>query len=339
MPKSPQALVGGQAIIEGVMMRAPKGIACAVRRPDGTIATRFDAHVPWTHRFLPFKLPLVRGGVTLIEAMILGTRSLLWSAEEAAKEEERRETTTWEKIAFGGVTVLSFVVGLFLFFWVPLWLTDLTGVQNGIAYNAIDGVFRLAIFFAYMYLITRWSEMRRVFQYHAAEHMAIFNYEAETPITVENTRDKPRLHPRCGTSFLFFVMLVSVFVFALFGKPETMADRFLRIACVPLIGGLSYEVIRFSATIENTWLGRMLSAPGKGLQLLTTYPPDDTQCEVAVASLKVALSGDVNAHPEDPKLAAEAAAIMAELYGESDEKKEAGAAAADAAGSTEGANS
>jgi uncharacterized protein YqhQ len=310
VPKAPQALVGGQAVIEGVMMRAPGGVACAVRRPDGSIAVRYDARVPFVKRFAPFRLPILRGAVTLVEALILGTSTLLWSAEEAAKEEERRETKAWEKAAFAGVTVLSFAVGLFLFFWVPLWLTDLTGVQNGVVYNLVDGVFRLAIFFAYMVTITRWGEMRRVFQYHGAEHMAIFNYEAEVPISVENTRGRPRLHPRCGTSFLFFVMLVSIFVFALLGKPETLGDRFLRIAFVPVIGGLSYEVIRFAARIEGSWIGRMLSAPGKGLQLLTTAVPDDTQIEVAVASLKAALTGDPAAHEPDAELAAQAAAVL-----------------------------
>jgi len=310
VPKAPQALVGGQAVIEGVMMRAPGGVACAVRRPDGTIAVRYDKHVPFAKRFFLFKLPIFRGAVTLVEALVLGTSTLLWSAEEAAKEEERRETKPWEKAAFGLVTVLSFAVGLFLFFWVPLWLTDLTGVQNGIVYNLVDGVFRLAIFLAYMIAITRWGEMRRVFQYHGAEHMAIFNYEAEVPISVENTRDRPRLHPRCGTSFLFFVMLVSIFVFALLGKPDTIGDRLVRIAFVPVIGGLSYEVIRIAARIEGTWIGKVLSAPGKWLQLLTTAAPDDTQVEVAVASLKVALTGDLAAHDPDPDLAARAAAVL-----------------------------
>ncbi|MCA9751380.1 MAG: DUF1385 domain-containing protein [Gemmatimonadetes bacterium] len=292
------------------MMRAPGGVACAVRRPDGTIAVRYDEHVPFTKKVKPFGLPILRGAATLVEAMVLGTSTLMWSAEESAKEEERRETKPWEKIGFGAVTVLSFAFGLFLFFWVPLWLTDLTGVQGRATYNLVDGVFRLAIFFLYLFLITRWGEMRRVFQYHGAEHMAIFNYEAEVPISVENTRSRPRLHPRCGTSFLFFVMLVSIFVFALLGKPETVGERLLRIAFVPVIGGLSYEVIRFSAKIENTWLGKALAAPGKALQLLTTAAPDDTQVEVAVASLKVALTGDPNAHEPDPELARQAAAAL-----------------------------
>lgn len=310
MPKSPQTLVGGQAVIEGVMMRAPGGIATAVRRPDGSIAVRYRDHVPIVQRFFLFKLPILRGAITLVEALIVGTGSLLYSAEEAAKEEGKahKETTFAEKAMFGAVTVVSFILGLGLFFYLPLILTDLTGVQNGVLYNLVDGVIRLVIFFLYLYLITRWGEMQRVFQYHGAEHMAIFNYEAETDLSVENSRDKPRLHPRCGTSFLFFVMLVSIFVFAFLGKPETLGERLIRIAFVPLIGGLSYEVIRASAKIEHTWFGRMLTAPGKGLQLMTTSRPNDNQLEVAVASLKVALTGDVNAHEPDPALAAQAAA-------------------------------
>jgi uncharacterized protein YqhQ len=150
--------------------------------------------------------------------------------------------------------------------------------------------------------------MRRVFQYHGAEHMTIFNYEAEVPITVENSRNRPRLHPRCGTSFLFFVMIVSIFVFALLGRPETLADRLTRIAFVPFIAGLSYEVIRFSARILDKPLGRALAAPGMGLQLMTTAVPDDTQLEVAVVALKTALTGQV---PEEARAAAPVAAPAA----------------------------
>jgi uncharacterized protein YqhQ len=311
LAKKPQALVGGQAVIEGVMMRAPGGVATAVRRPDGSIAVRYREHVPLTRRFSPLKLPLVRGAVTLVESLVIGTGALLYSAEVASREEgaATKETSTAAKLGFGAIMVLSFALGLGLFFYVPLLLTDLTGVHNGFAYNVIDGIFRLAIFFAYLFAVTRWGEMQRVFQYHGAEHMTIFNYEAEVPISVENSRSRPRLHPRCGTSFLFFVMLVSIFVFALLGRPETVGERLIRIAFVPLIGGLSYEIIRASAKIEGTLLGKILTAPGKGLQLLTTAVPDDTQLEVSVAALKVALSGNPEAHAGDPALAAQAAAF------------------------------
>ncbi|HMB71048.1 MAG TPA: DUF1385 domain-containing protein, partial [bacterium] len=195
-----------------------------------------------------------------------------------------------------------------LFFYLPIVLTDMTGVRNGFLWNLVDGFFRLVVFFLYIWLITRWSEMRRVFQYHGAEHMTIFNYEAEVPITVENSRNRPRLHPRCGTSFLFFVMLVSIFVFALLGRPETLADRLTRIAFVPLIAGISYEVIRFSARILDKPLGRALAAPGMGLQLMTTAVPDDTQLEVAVVALKAALTGEVPAEASAPAAAQPASA-------------------------------
>jgi uncharacterized protein YqhQ len=227
----------------------------------------------------------------------------MYSAEEAAREEgkERKQTPTWEKIGFGVVVVVSFALGLGLFFYLPLILTDLTGVRNGFVYNLVDGVFRLVIFFLYLFAITRWGEMKRVFQYHGAEHMTIFNYEAEVPITVANSQPRPRLHPRCGTSFLFFVMIVSIFVFAMLGKPETVSERLIRIAFVPLIGGISYEVIRLSARFDQTVLGKMLVAPGLGLQLLTTAVPDETQLEVAVIALRTALS---RGHPEpEPVLA------------------------------------
>lgn len=295
MAKGPQALVGGQAVIEGVMMRAPGGVATAVRRPDGSIVVRFENHQPLTRRIKLLGMPILRGGVTLIESLILGTNALSYSAEESSREEgkEIKPPTVWEKIGWGLTVVFSFAMGLGLFFYLPLVLTDLTGVQNGIVYNLVDGVFRLAVFFTYLWVITRWGEMQRVFQYHGAEHMTIFNYEAEVPISVENSRDRPRLHPRCGTSFLFFVMIVSIIVFSFTGKPDTFLERITRIAFVPLIGGLSYEVIRFSAQIEGTFLGRILAAPGKALQLMTTAVPDDSQLEVAVVALKAALGDGI----------------------------------------------
>jgi uncharacterized protein YqhQ len=285
--------VGGQAVIEGVMMRAPGGVATAVRRPDGAITVRYAEHVPLTKRFSLFKIPLVRGAVTLVESLVLGASSLSYSAEEASREEgkEHRETSPLEKLAFGAVMALSFVLGLGLFFWLPLVLTDLTGVEHTIAYNLIDGVIRLVIFFLYLWLITRWGEMQRVFEYHGAEHMTIYNWEAEVPLSVANARIRSRLHPRCGTSFLFFVMFVSIFVFALLGRPETIGERFIRIAFVPVIGGLSYEVIRLSARFESKWWGKLLAAPGMALQRMTTSVPDDTQLEVAVVALETALDG------------------------------------------------
>ncbi len=276
-------------------MRAPGGVATAVRRPDGSIAVRYAKHVPLTRRFKLLGLPLVRGGVTLVESMILGTSALSYSAEESSREEgkEIAPPTPLERFGWGATMIFSFAFGLGLFFYLPLVLTDLTGVQNGVVYNLVDGVFRLAVFFAYLWLITRWSEMKRVFQYHGAEHMTIFNYEAEVPISVANSRERPRLHPRCGTSFLFFVMIVSILVFSFLGKPETVGERLLRIAFVPVIGGLSYEVIRYSARIEGTLFGKILAAPGKALQLMTTAAPDDSQLEVAVVALKTALDGRV----------------------------------------------
>jgi uncharacterized protein YqhQ len=313
--KAPQALVGGQAVIEGVMMRSPSGVATAVRRSDGSISVRYRDHVPMTRRTKLLGLPVIRGAVTLVEALVIGTGELLWAADEVSREDgpdakRSAKNDALAKWGFAVVAAVSFALGIALFFYLPLVLTDLLGIRDGLMFNLVDGAFRLVIFLAYIVLVSRWREMRRVFQYHGAEHMAIFNYEAEEPISVENSRHRPRLHPRCGTSFLFFVMIVSILVFAAFGRPDSMGERLFRISLVPLIGGISYEVIRFSARIEQTAAGRLLAAPGKGLQLLTTAPPDDTQVEVAVAALKAALTGDVRSHAPDPALAAHASAIL-----------------------------
>ena len=284
--------VGGQAVIEGVMMRARDFIACAVRDPEGRIVLKKE---PFRSFLVPLRLhkvPILRGAVGLIETMYVGMRMLTYSAEVASPEVDHENSgTSWkDKLMLGGSIVLALAGGLALFFYVPLLLTELVpGTEGSIGFNLVDGAFRLIIFLLYIWAISLWSEMKRVFQYHGSEHKTINAYESGVPLTPESIKAHSRLHPRCGTSFLLLVMVVSIVVFVFTGRPETLADRLIRLAYVPLIGGISYELIRFSGKPKwRPWLA-FLIYPGLGLQLMTTKEPDLEMCEVALASLGACL--------------------------------------------------
>jgi uncharacterized protein YqhQ len=303
--------VGGQAVIEGVMMRAPGAVSTAVRRPDGTIAVQTKPLRTLASRFSILRLPILRGAVGLVEALYIGVGSLMYSAEAAMEEEPPAGSVAgsaavplpaaaegtgaapardWKTSLFlGGTVAFSLLLGVAVFFYLPLVLTERLGIRGSITFNLVDGAFRLVFFLVYIWGITRWKEMQRVFEYHGAEHKSIFAYEAGLPLTVENARRMVRFHPRCGTSFLLIVMLSSIFVFAFLGRPDTVGERLLRLAFVPVIGGLSYEAIRFSGRHASKRWVAVLVAPGLALQRLTTREPDDSQLEVALAALHEAL--------------------------------------------------
>ncbi len=189
---------------------------------------------------------------------------------------------------FGSV-VFALGMGFLLFFLLPLWLTELTGVQNGIAFNLIDGAIRLVFFLAYLLLIAQWKDMQRIFQYHGAEHKTIYVYENEQDLTVANARPYTTLHPRCGTSFLLVVMLVSILVFSVLGKPDTWGERMFRFAMIPVIGGISFEFIRLSAKERFARFLKPAVWPGLTLQKVTTREPSDDMLEVAIAALNACL--------------------------------------------------
>lgn len=285
-----QEAVGGQAVIEGVMMRSPTKVATAVKRPDGTIAVTSRPYVSLTKRRRALGWPLVRGAVVLIESMALGVKALSYSAEEslreAGDEAPRKGGSRW---AVAGVLVFAFVLGMGLFFYLPLLLTEWTGVKGGVAFNLIDGALRIAIFLAYLFLLTRIKDMQRVFQYHGAEHKSIFVYEAGEPLVPESARKYGTCHPRCGTSFLFFVVFVSVVVFIFMGRPDGVAERLARFLMVPVIGGISYEILRLAGRRPGHPVMRFVSLPGIRLQQWTTREPDDAQVEVAMRALREVL--------------------------------------------------
>ena len=299
--------IGGQAVIEGVMMRAPRSIAIAVRRPTGEIVVKKDEVVPLSERYPVVKFPIVRGAVALFQSLIVGITALNFSANEAMVEEEgTEEKTELSSWAMAGTMAVAFGFGILLFFVLPLYatklLTQLAFISdNNIIFNMVDGVIRVAVFLIYIWSISRMKDIQRVFQYHGAEHKSIFAFEAGDELTVANVRKYSCLHPRCGTSFLLIVMLVSIVIFSLIPKlwPFYMKAG-ARVVFLPLIAGVSYELLKWSAKNDHSRLVRMVIAPGLALQRLTTREPDDSQIEVAIRSMEEALA--VNAGYKDDRL-------------------------------------
>jgi len=287
------APIGGQAVIEGVMMRSPRMVATAVRLPDGSIQIKTQDFVSISRRVRLLGLPILRGAVVLVESLRVGIQALTFSAEAAILEDEAKPKSERRfgtlGIGMGFTVAFSFLLGFLIFFYLPLKLTDMTGVRGGLAYNLIDGAFRLVFFLIYIFGIGLWGAMQRVFQYHGAEHKTIHNLESGLDLSPENAQTFSRFHPRCGTSFLFLVVIVSFVVFAFLGRPDTWQARVLRFALIPVIAGISFEIIRFAgAHYDKPWV-RWMSEPGLRLQRLTTREPSKDMLEVAIAALRAVL--------------------------------------------------
>jgi uncharacterized protein YqhQ len=289
-------LIGGQAVIEGVMMRSLTGYSVAVRQPNGAVAIKKDKLVSITKKYPFLKLPVLRGSVVLIQSLILGIRALNYSASVASENEAgEQEMSSWAVI---GSMLMALLLGIGVFILAPLGITNLIRhyllpSMSNFAYNAIDGVIRAIFFFVYLISISFMNEIRRVFQYHGAEHKTVYTFEANEDLTVDNARVKSTLHPRCGTSFLMFVLVISIVVFSLVPSTMPFAVKFLaRVVLIPLIAGLAYEVIRFSARHLANPVCRTLITPGLWLQKITTKEPDDSQLEVAITALREALLYD-----------------------------------------------
>jgi uncharacterized protein YqhQ len=301
LPAEKSVLVGGQAVIEGVLMRLPESYAVAVRDPKGGVRVKKD-RLPETARGRLGNLPLVRGSVILFRALLLGISALNYSAEVAmAEEEEGGQAGSASTLSLVLTVVLSLAAGTLLFFYLPLFATELISrhwglAQTSLGFNLVDGALRVAVFLLYILAISLARDIRRVFAYHGAEHKVVFTWEAKEALTVENARRHPRLHPRCGTSFLLFVMVVSILVFALVphGAPFWVKAA-VRLLFLPLIAGISYELIRFTAKFPRSPWVKPLLWPGLAFQLLTTREPDDAMLEVALKALEEAR--DVAAEP------------------------------------------
>jgi uncharacterized protein YqhQ len=290
--------VGGQALIEGVMMRSPKYMAMAVRTPDKRIVIRKKPFKS-VMRKLPFlNIPVIRGGIHLIESMALGIDALMFSADQATSEDrvDQKKSSFWDTVLMWGTVVFSFALSMGLFFYLPIILTDLVVAesQGSMVWNLVDGVFRISMFILYLLVVSKLPDMARVFEYHGAEHKSIHAFENGKTLDAAGARDFTTLHPRCGTSFLFFVMLISIAVFSILGKPESIPDRLERLAFVPVIGGLAYEAIKLSGKFAKAWLIKPFIFPGLMMQKITTSEPDDEQLTVSMAALKAVLTPEAD---------------------------------------------
>ena len=370
-------IVGGQAVIEGVMMRTPNAYAIAVRKADGTIVNTAARMPKWSDKFPLLKLPVLRGGAVLVQSMGLGIKALNYSANEAFAEAEEAEAKE-VKVAlspaviegegdFAGLTgavpglipvptqkrskdelkkgttaaaagsiIFALIFNVLLFVAAPLLLTNalfiaagwatapaavsapavpgetsattaepaeqawysdawttvrtyLHPVRPSVAFNLIDGLIRMSFFLIMIFSFSLLKDIRRVFQYHGAEHKTVFTWEAGLPLTVDNARPQPRQHPRCGTSFLMVVMLVAIVLFSVIKFDSLLLNFLIRIALMPVVAGLSYEIIRLSAKKESSWFFKLMTRPGVWLQNITTQEPDDKQLEVAIEALKESL--------------------------------------------------
>ncbi|MGM9539590.1 DUF1385 domain-containing protein [Anaerovibrio sp.] len=280
--------IGGQAVIEGVMMRGPELVATAVRNPQGRIEMEVKPVNSIAARYPIFKKPMLRGCVSLFESLVMGIRSLGYSAQMAGEEDEQ---LTDKELA--GTMIFAFALAAVLFIAIPTGAAKLFHfiTEDPVFLNLMEGVLRLAIFMAYIFAISRMKDIQRVFQYHGAEHKTIACFEAGEALTVENVARHTRLHKRCGTSFLLIVMLVSIFVFAFLGWPDLVERIASRIILLPVVAGISYELIRFSANSDNCLLGWAVK-PGLWLQKLTTREPEPEMIEVAIESAKAVLPED-----------------------------------------------
>jgi uncharacterized protein YqhQ len=287
----PESTVGGQAVIEGVMMRAPGAWAVAVRRPDGTIEAVRHPLARLSDRFRAARIPFVRGVMVLWESLTLGFRSLSWSAQKAAGDEE--EPLTSRQVAAS--MVLALVVFLAIFVLVPAAVAGAVTRGSDAIFSLVEAILRLGLFVGYLWLLGRSNEIQRVFSYHGAEHMAIHAYEGGRDLSIESVAAFPPQHPRCGTSFLLIVVVGSILVFSFLGRPDWPILILSRLIGIPLIAGIAYEILRFSGKRQSDLLGRVLAAPGLWLQRLTTRVPQPDQIEVAVTSLLSALDDEAAA--------------------------------------------
>ncbi len=279
-------LIGGQAVIEGVMMKGPKHYSVSVRKQNGNIKTKIESLK--RRSFKPFKWPIFRGFINLIDMLVLGLKSLQWSANEL---DDTEEEMSWKEYVILLITSIGFAVGLFII--LPLFLTKLITESHGVWFNILDGILRIAIFVAYLLIIGLMKDIKILFQYHGAEHKAVNCYEADKKLTVKNAKQFTIAHPRCGTSFILIVLVLSIALFSIVTSSSWLIKFLVRIIFIPIIAGVSYEVLHYSAKNKDNKLLNTLIAPGLFLQRLTTKEPDEDQLEIALEALKSVLSKTV----------------------------------------------
>jgi uncharacterized protein YqhQ len=291
--EQPRFAYGGQAVIEGVMIRGRNHFSLAVRRQDGKISHTFESLNPiFNGQFR--RIPFIRGVLVLIETLILGVKALHRSASMALADEKARPEEEMSGWVIAATLVVSLTLGVGIFFVLPLLIVRVLdpAISSDLVSNIIEGLLRLAILVGYIWSIGFIKDIGRVFAYHGAEHMAVHTYEAGLPLNVENVRKFGTPHPRCGTAFLLTVVLVSIIVFAFLGRPDFEWRVLSRIVLIPVVAGISYEIIRFSGAHQKWLIARALAWPGLLLQRLTTRQPDDRQIEVAITAMEAAIAAD-----------------------------------------------
>jgi len=327
-----EIIVGGQAVIEGVMMRGPNSWAVSVRRPDGVIVSMAEPLQPLALRYPLLRIPVLRGSAVLIHSMVLGVRAINFSAAIALAEEGEREGDPAPTQTLGAVgsIVSALIFNVFLFVVLPLLLTNALflyfGPESGLGtsddvgsswyeaawswcrtwtrpvrpsvwFNLVDGLIRMVLFLVMIWSFSKLGEVRRLFEYHGAEHKTVFAWEARAELTVENTQRYPRQHPRCGTSFLMVVMLVSVVLFSIVRFDSLILNLLTRIVLIPLVAGVSYEIIKAAGSKESGPVFRLMTLPGIWLQNVTTREPSPDQIEVAIHALQESLKLEPSAVP------------------------------------------
>ncbi len=291
--------VGGQALIEGVLMRSPSGIGIAIRRGDGTIRVEKDKIKTSNNTF--FKLPILRGVFALFSSMRVGINALNLAASEFVTEEDTFDL--WLKKTFGekaknisiALTMLfSLVIAVLFFTVLPTFLVFVLKkyISNIFLLSVLEGAIKMVLFLGYIFSISKMKDVKRVFEYHGAEHKVVFNYESGEELSVENAKKFPRLHPRCGTSYVFFLLAISIFVSAFITFASPVHRVIIKLVLLPIIAGIGFEVLKYSAKGDSLFF-RVLRKPGLWIQKITTSEPDDDQIEVAIEALKASFEGGV----------------------------------------------
>lgn len=292
--------IGGQAVIEGVMIRAPECITVAIRKPDGAIVTKRDPFESLTKKIPILGLPILRGIINLFEMIVIGMRALNFSTEhafaESQEQQNAKDSEVLTTVSFILSILISLALGIALFKFIPLFLTEKLRTvipaikQSVLLFNLTDGLIRILIFLLYIGILSLFKSFRRIFEYHGAEHKTIFAYEKGLALTLEHTKRESPRHPRCGTSFLIIVLLISILILSLVPRhPDFMWNLLRRLSIIPLIAGVAYEILKFTAKYEQNPLIKLLTYPGLWTQYITTKEPDKEQLEVAIAAVEKAV--------------------------------------------------
>jgi len=282
---------GGQAVIEGVMIRGREGVAISVRQPNGELSI-VNQPLASIYKGRLRDMPFIRGVIALVETLVLGTRSLLYSAQVASAEEGEEKIPT---VLLWGTVAVSLALGIAFFFMVPLFATRYLidpYIESALLSNIFEGLIRIGIFIAYLKVISLIPDIKKVFAYHGAEHKVVNAYEAGVPLEVESVKNYSTAHARCGTAFLFIVLIIAILIFALVGQPVLWVRILSRIALIPVIAVISYEIMKFGAAHVNNPVVQILLAPGLLLQSITTREPDDSQIEAAISALSEVIKID-----------------------------------------------